>query len=144
MTCVSTYLGFLEPAFNAFFLLALSVPSVGMLMFNLLKEEDGRVRSLGKRSVSLWVLAVFCWVNDRLLCDVWHGWGFPYLHGLWHVLIFLASYTGVVLFAYFDVKNHYPHEEPVIRYWPSDNYDPLAIPYVQLKSYHANGKQHSI
>ena len=51
----------------------------------------------------------------RLMCEVWKRLGFPYLHGFWHVLIFLAAYTGVVLFAYFDVKNHHPHEQPVIR-----------------------------
>lgn len=113
---MSTSLGFLEPAFNAFFLMTLGVPSVTMLVHNLRREKgDLRVASLGRRSIGLWVFAVACWLNDRLLCDVWAGVGFPYLHGLWHVLIFLAAYTGVVLFAYFDVKNHHPGEQPMIR-----------------------------
>ena len=42
--------------------------------------------------------------------------GFPYLHGFWHVLIFLASYTAVVLFSYFDVKYNHHHETPEIRW----------------------------
>ena len=63
----------------------------------------------------LWVSAVLCWMSDRLLCGFWTALGFPYLHGFWHVLIFLASYTGVVLFAYFDVKNNNPCEQPVIK-----------------------------
>ena len=63
----------------------------------------------------LWVSAVLCWMSDRLLCGFWTRLGFPYLHGFWHVLIFLASYTGVVLFAYFDVKNNHPYEQPVIK-----------------------------
>ena len=40
--------------------------------------------------------------------------GFPYLHGAWHILIFLASYTAIVLFAYFEVKNNYRTETPVL------------------------------
>ena len=32
-----------------------------------------------------------------------------------HILIFLASYTAVVLFAYFDVKQHRPGLVPDLR-----------------------------
>ena len=114
---MSTLLGFLEPSFNAFFLMTLGVPSCGMLLYNLRRERANfRVASLGRRTIALWGFAVACWVNDRLLCDAWTRLGFPYLHGFWHVLIFLAAYTGVVLFAYFDVKNHHPAEQPRIRW----------------------------
>ena len=51
----------------------------------------------------------------RLLCEAWMRVGFPYLHGFWHVLIFLAAYAGVVLFAYFDVKNTRPDEQATIK-----------------------------
>lgn len=77
------------------------------------------------------------------MCEVWKTLGFPYLHGFWHVLIFLAAYTGVVLFAYFDVKNHHPHEQPMIKYWPVDSFE-LGVPYVELKHYHLNKKEHQI
>ena len=50
-TCVSTCLGFMQPAFNAFFLMTLGVPSVVMMVYNLKKEESPRVNSLGKRSI---------------------------------------------------------------------------------------------
>ena len=63
----------------------------------------------------LWVSAVLCWVSDQLLCSFWRSLGFPYLHGFWHLLIFLASYTAAILFAYFDVKNNNPFEQPVIK-----------------------------
>ena len=113
------------------------------IFYNLKQEDDPRVTSLGKRSVIFWVTAVICWINDKLYCEVWSNIGFPYLHGFWHVLIFLASYTAVVLFAYFDVKHNHPHEVPIICYWPKDTFE-LGIPYVKLKNYHWNKKEHNI
>jgi len=137
-TILSTTLGFYQPFFNAFFLMLLGVPSVAMLVYNIKKEgalgKGDRILSLGRRSIALWIGAVLCWLNDRILCEAWTAIGFPYLHGFWHVLIFLASYTGVVLFAYFDVKNHHSMEEPVIKYWPKDTFE-LGVPYVEIKSY---------
>ena len=65
-------------------------------VYNLKLEEDPRVTSLGRRSVIFWVTAVLCWVNDRLYCEAWSSIGFPYLHGIWHVLIFIAAYTGAL------------------------------------------------
>jgi len=143
VTIVSTYLGFLQPKVNAFFLMTMGIPSVTMLVYNLKREDDLRVTSLGRRSVIFWVTAVLCWVNDRLYCEAWSSIGFPYLHGIWHVLIFIAAYTAVVLFAYFDVKQNHPHERPIIQYWPRESFE-LGIPYVQLKSYHLNKKEHTI
>ena len=115
-TGLSTYLGFLEPSFNAFFLLSIGIPATGVLVHNLRTEEDPRVTSLGKRSIVLWVCGVFCWASDIIFCDVWLNLGFPYLHGFWHVLVFLATYTASVLLAYYDVKNNYPLDQAVIRY----------------------------
>ena len=112
-------------------------------IYNLKQEEEPRVTSLGKRSIFFWVTAVICWLNDRLYCEVWSNIGFPYLHGFWHVLIFLAAYTAVVLFAYFEVKHNHPHEVPMIEYWPKDSFE-LGIPFVQLKRYHLNKKEHNI
>jgi hypothetical protein len=42
-----------------------------------------------------------------------------------------ASYTAVVLFAYFDVKNNHPNEQPLIRYWPVDTFE-FGVPFVQV------------
>ena len=47
---------------------------------------------------------------------------------------FQASYTAVVLFAYFDVKNNHPNEQPIIRYWPIDSFE-FGIPYVQIRGH---------
>ena len=63
---------------------------------------DGRIA--GRRSILFWLLAVVCWINDRVFCSLWAGLGFPYLHAAWHVLVFLASYTAVVIFAFFEAR----------------------------------------
>ena len=88
-----------------------------LLMHELKMEENIQVISLGRRTIFLWVLAVVCWVNDRVFCSWWASIGFPYLHGAWHVLVFLASYAAVVLFAYFQAKNNIYGPAPVLRYW---------------------------
>ena len=123
--------------------MTLGVPSSFLLLYNLRSEDEARVTSLGKRSLVFWVCGVTCWISDKLNCDVWSNLGFPYLHGVWHVLIFLAAYTAVVLFAYFDVKNNHPHEHALIRYWPIDTFE-FGIPFVQLKHYYLNKKEHTI
>ena len=70
---------------------------------------------LGQRSIAIICMALTAWVNDRFFCAYWAGVGFPYLHGVWHVLIFLSSYSSIVLFAYCDVVNHMPHKTPILK-----------------------------
>ena len=111
---------------NAFILLTLGVPTLCLLVMELKVEDNLRVISLGRRTITLWVLAVVCWVNDRMFCSWWASVGFPYLHGAWHILIFLASYTAVVLFAYFEVKNNMHSETPIIR-WILVDFLPLCL-----------------
>ena len=123
--------------------MTLGLPSASLIIYNLRSEEEPRVISLGKRSLIFWVTGVLCWISDRMCCEMWTNLGFPYLHGFWHVLIFLAAYTAVVLFAYFDVTHNHPHERALIQYWPRDSFE-LGIPYVQLKSYNLNKKEHHI
>ena len=55
-------------------------------------------------------------IHDRFFCSYWAGVGFPYLHGVWHILIFLSSYSSIVLFAYCDVVNHMPDKTPILKY----------------------------
>nr|CAD7410781.1 unnamed protein product [Timema poppensis] len=96
--------------------------------------ESGRVYRLGIRCAAVWLLAVACWLNDRLFCETWLALNFPYLHALWHILIFIASYTALVLFAYFAVKEERPDTTPVLRYWPREDFE-LGVPYVTIRSY---------
>eukprot|EP00096_Caligus_rogercresseyi_P014800 TRINITY_DN7292_c0_g1_i1.p1 TRINITY_DN7292_c0_g1~~TRINITY_DN7292_c0_g1_i1.p1 ORF type:complete len:273 (+),score=55.79 TRINITY_DN7292_c0_g1_i1:56-874(+) len=139
LTLLSTILGFIAPFLNAFFLMTMNMPAAAFLVYNLKNERDSRIQNLGKRSIWVWLAAITCWVNDRVLCDVWISMQFPYLHGFWHVFIFISSYSAVVMFAYFDVKNNFPLREPVLRYWPMDSFE-LGIPFVQLKG---GGNAHS-
>eukprot|EP00090_Calanus_glacialis_P012573 TRINITY_DN21177_c0_g1_i15.p1 TRINITY_DN21177_c0_g1~~TRINITY_DN21177_c0_g1_i15.p1 ORF type:complete len:246 (-),score=14.50 TRINITY_DN21177_c0_g1_i15:60-731(-) len=130
-TVLATLMGFLQPIVNAFILMALGVPTMLLLMHELKMEKNIQVLSLGRRTIFLWVLAVICWVNDRVFCSWWASIGFPYLHGAWHILIFLASYAAVVLFAYFQAKNNIYGPAPVLRFYPSNGLQ-LGIPFVEL------------
>jgi len=132
LATISTGLGFLQPVVNAFILMTLGVPALFLLSMELREEQDLRVLSLGRRCIAFWCVAVTCWINDRMFCSWWAGLGFPYLHGAWHIFIFLASYTAVVLFAYYEVKNNMKSETPVLRYYPSNQFQ-LGVPYVLLK-----------
>lgn len=86
---------------------------------------------LGFRCAVIWVCAVTCWLNDRLLCDTWSAIHFPYLHALWHVLIFISSYTCLVLFAYFHAQYERPQAKVHLRYWPKDEFE-FGVPFVYV------------
>ncbi|XP_058797303.1 alkaline ceramidase [Phymastichus coffea] len=133
-TLVATVLATFHPAINAFALMTLGIPAFGFMILELRRTKSARVYRLGLRCGAVWVLAVTCWLNDRLFCDTWLNLNFPYLHALWHLLIFIASYTAAVLFAYFTVKDEKPHQSPILKYWPRDDFE-LGIPYVTIKSY---------
>ncbi|CAG9135662.1 hypothetical protein JYU34_003270 [Plutella xylostella] len=126
--------GFLimHPAANAFALMTLTLPTLGYLYIEMKSVKCARVYRLGLRSVAVCLLAVFCWIMDRLFCDAWLSINFPYMHGVWHVLIFIASYTALVLSAYFNVLEESPQHKPQLRYWPKNDFE-LGIPYIAIK-----------
>lgn len=130
---MATGLSLWKPFINAFVLMALSVPTMIMLYSELQRVRDQRVYRLGLRSCAVWLLAVFCWVNDRMFCDAWSAINFPYLHGLWHVFIFIASYTVLVLYAYFYVDTELPQRQPILKYWPKNEFE-LGIPFISFKN----------
>lgn len=106
------------------------------------RVKDERVYRLGLRTTAIWFLAVICWINDRLFCELWSYLNFPYLHGFWHVFIFIAGYTVLTLYAYFYVESEcWPHYQPLLRYWPRNDFE-LGIPFVRvrLSSTSANAK----
>lgn len=69
-----------------------------------------------------------------MFCETWSNYNLPYLHGVWHILIAIASYTVCVLFAYFDAIHEYENLHPVIKFWPKDQYETYGIPYIELKN----------
>ena len=92
----------------------LTVPSIALRVLQLSTEQNRRIVNLGKRSIGIICMALVAWINDRFFCSYWAEVGFPYLHGVWHILIFLSSYSSIVLFAYCDVINHMPDKLPIL------------------------------
>lgn len=98
-----------------------------------------------------WLLAMFCWLSDRLFCDHWLELGmesvshathpllsddsfrFPrsYLHALFHISISYTSVALCSLFAFFDAVTEYPEKVPTLRFWPNDDTG-IGLPYVIL------------
>ncbi|CAH1796063.1 unnamed protein product [Owenia fusiformis] len=132
-TVITSGLACAVPEVNAFVLMLFGIPGITLLILELKRCENTRVYNLGFRCCVLFILAVTCWINDRLFCEVWASVNFPYLHCGWHLLIFIASYTACVFFAYFDALTEVPEQMPVLKYWPNDKWDIWGIPYISLK-----------
>ncbi|CAH3024731.1 unnamed protein product [Porites evermanni] len=133
LSLIFTWLGFLYPVANAFVLLTFGAPFVIMLFAELKSCQNIRIRRLGLACVGWLFLAVLFWLNDRLFCEIWRSVSFPYLHCAWHILIFVASYTGCVLGSYFYAVTEYPHLRPVLSFWPYWS-SGWGVPYISLKA----------
>lgn len=105
------------------------------MKINYYRVNSGRVYRLGLRSMGVTLLAAFCWVMDRIFCDAWLSINFPYMHGLWHVLVFIASYTAVVTLAYTNAMDEDPDQKPQLKYWPVNEFE-FGVPYVTITNPH--------
>jgi alkaline ceramidase len=132
VTIVATTLSVWHPFVNAFALMLLAIPVVYMIYHEMQITKDKRVYNLAVRSTTVLAIAIFCWINDRVFCDAWSAINFPYLHGVWHILIFIAAYTACVLFSYFFVRDENPEKGPMLKFWPYNEWE-LGIPYVTIK-----------
>ncbi|XP_034473210.1 alkaline ceramidase [Drosophila innubila] len=130
---IATGLSWWKPIVNAFVLMLMSVPTMIMLYTELQRVRDQRVYRLGLRTTTVWGVAVFCWINDRMFCEAWSAINFPYLHGFWHILIFIAAYTVLVLFAYFYVESELPQRQPLLKYWPKNEFE-FGIPFISIRN----------
>ncbi|XP_037927802.1 alkaline ceramidase [Teleopsis dalmanni] len=133
LAITATGLSLWKPIVNAFVLMGMGVPTMIMLYKELQRVKDQRVYRLGIRSTAVWLIAVFCWVNDRMLCDLWSAVNFPYLHGFWHIFIFIAAYTVLVLYAYFYVENELPQKRALLKYWPINEFE-FGIPFIYIRN----------
>lgn len=104
------------------------------------RERSMRIYRLGMRSALGLIMAIVCWLLDKFFCDTVLGEKFPYLHAMWHILIFISSYTACVLFAYYAVKEEYTNRIPDLRYWPVNEFE-LGIPFVSIKCYYNEEKR---
>jgi alkaline ceramidase len=134
VAALGTVLAFINPVMNAFLLMLFGIPFIHLLSSEVRNCRNWTVIRLCFTSMAWWVLAITCWINDRMFCDIWKSFSFKYpqLHSWWHVLITIASYTGIVLMAYFRAKEIAPDMNPRIVFWPKQ-LRRLGIPYIVIE-----------
>uniref|UniRef100_A0A672JME4 Alkaline ceramidase n=1 Tax=Salarias fasciatus TaxID=181472 RepID=A0A672JME4_SALFA len=123
ITVVSTLSSFVKPTANFH-----SSPSVCLFI----SCTDQKALRLAKLSVALWVLAISCWISDRVGCSFWQRVNFCYLHGFWHIFIVMAVAYGSTLIAYLDANYEIPYSLPGLQYWPCDKWS-VGLPHIVLK-----------
>lgn len=131
VTGVLTAMSFVAPYVNSFALFLLLVPSIIFLAIELRAAKNPRIVRLGFISLMIMAFGVMSWACDRFLCGIWQTLNLTVLHGVWHVLVFSASYIVVTLFCYFHASRDVPKSKPMLRFWPKQFW---GVPYVYCKS----------
>lgn len=128
LTVITTVSAFFAPIVNAFALFLVGGPAVFILAKEVKGSEDPEVARLGKITFTSLALAILAWLVDRFLCRVCQALGFPFLHALWHILIFVSGYTAQVLVCYLYALQNVPESRPVLKYWSW-----TFVPYVHCQ-----------
>ncbi|XP_076860411.1 alkaline ceramidase 1 [Brachyhypopomus gauderio] len=131
MTAISSVSSFVKPTANAYALNCFALHILYSVCLQLKGCSDQRVLRLAWAFVGLWLLAISCWISDRFGCSFWQKINFCYLHGIWHILIVMATAYGSTLVAYLDASQEIPHALPHLQYWPRDDWV-LGLPYIVL------------
>ncbi|MED6231942.1 Alkaline ceramidase 1, partial [Ataeniobius toweri] len=133
ITVITTVSSFVKPTANAYALNCFGLHLLYTLAVEMKCCTDQKALRLAKLSVALWVLAISCWISDRLCCSLWQRLNFCYLHGIWHILIVIAVAYGSTLIAYLDASNEIPYSLPGLQYWPCDKWA-VGFPHIVLSS----------
>uniref|UniRef100_A0A672JME5 Alkaline ceramidase n=1 Tax=Salarias fasciatus TaxID=181472 RepID=A0A672JME5_SALFA len=132
ITVVSTLSSFVKPTANAYALNCFGLHLLYTLAIEMRCCTDQKALRLAKLSVALWVLAISCWISDRVGCSFWQRVNFCYLHGFWHIFIVMAVAYGSTLIAYLDANYEIPYSLPGLQYWPCDKWS-VGLPHIVLK-----------
>uniref|UniRef100_H3CXS4 Alkaline ceramidase n=2 Tax=Tetraodon nigroviridis TaxID=99883 RepID=H3CXS4_TETNG len=132
VTVIATVSSFIKPTANAYALNGFGLHLLYVLAVEMRRCTDEKALRLAKISVLLWVLAISCWISDRVGCSIWQKLNFCYLHGFWHILIAVAVAYGTTLVAYLDAHYEIPYSRPGLQYWPCNEWA-VGLPHIVLK-----------
>lgn len=145
-----TLIGWVWPAANAFLMMFFALPFIVIATKICYSSTCWKLKRLGLASVFWSVIGIILWAIDRLLCEELSTYLFEYenqyerqiqeyvqLHAAWHVIICVASYTGIVITQRHFVQD-YEHLNPYLQYWPWRNVrgwedTELGLPYIIFK-----------
>ncbi|KAM9386225.1 alkaline ceramidase 1 [Pholidichthys leucotaenia] len=131
VTVITSVSSFVKPTANAYALNCFGLHLLYTLIAEMRCCTDQKALRLAKLSVGLWVLAISCWIIDRVGCSFWQQINFCYLHGIWHILIVIAVAYGSTLIAYLDANYEIPYSLPGLQYWPCDKWA-VGLPHIVL------------
>lgn len=98
----------------------------------LFRHNDRRIKRIGAVCLIKWTIAITAWICDRIFCSFWLSISFPYLHSIWHVLIFFSSNEVIVVCAYLLITQETPQANIQIYIWPNKRWGLFGLPYVKF------------
>ncbi|KAE8631914.1 hypothetical protein XENTR_v10001356 [Xenopus tropicalis] len=137
LAAISTMLSFVKPVVNAYALNCITFHILYIVVKEIRKCSNHRILHLAFVSVCLWIVAISCWLSDRLFCSFWRRINFCYLHSIWHVFICITVVYSNTLFAYFDAMYEIPESQPQVQYWPLKSLQ-VGLPYLSITKHRKN------